>query len=1045
MKNKSLKCLGRRSHFWLLLLFSLICGLNTMNAQTVQVKGVVTDDAGAIPGVTVQVQGKSGGTITDIDGKYLIAAEKGEVLVFSFIGMEKAFVTVKGALHNVQMKSDAIGLEEVVAIGYGTVKKKELTGAVAQVKADQISRLVTADVGSALQGLVAGVNVTNSGSPGESASILIRGITSIDGNNTPLYVVDGIPQEGDPRLSPNEIQTLDILKDAASCAIYGTRGAAGVILITTKQGKAGSLRVSVDASYGIQNITSSTSLMTAEEQSYSEFLYHEHSGSNFDDMNLRYLRSTSSFQNNSDLREVIFVDYAPVQSYNAMISGGTKDITYSLSAGYYDQNGIIINSDFERFNMRANTTYKHGKWKINGTVGLIHEDRSQTPSYIITQTIKYQPTMPMLDPFSDEGYVSSGEGGSNESTNAGWVMETLKNTDESNRNTSFGSLNLNYDIIKGLSFNTRVGVRASNLYRKRFDPFTEIVDSEGELINDPIKDSGIQMDASTNTSFTWDASLTYRKTFAKKHNLTAVLAQSLERYDYDSFWASRDYVDNNNIQVLNGALENQANGSGSNYVNKLVGSLARMQYAYKGKYLFSASVRRDGSSKFAEGNRWGVFPSASAAWNVSDEPFWDGLEDKVNNLKLRASYGTVGNQSFPAYRYSTGIVNGIDYAFASGTTQQSLNIDYGAAMTGYANSEVKWETSIQSNLGIDLGLFSNKLTLTAEYYNTKKEGMLMPVRVPSSNGSMPNMTTDYTTYSTVYLNVGNMTNKGLEFAASYKFKTGKVNWSTSGTFSTNNNVVTQINEGSGDDYILLDNSGLVNGRKSTSQVTALAKGYEAGAFFIFETDGIANTEALLAEYQELDPTARLGDVMYVDHDGDGQVRNSGDRVYGGSGLAEYEVGLNLSANYKNFDFSMRWYSAIGHEVMNGSKATAYSWGRHADLAYQYSPANPTSNIPAYRGEPSQNANYNGYTDLWLEDGTFLRLKELTLGYTLPKVTLKKLNIDKLRFYVSAQNPLTFTAYEGYDPEVGGSLSSKGLDKGNYPIASIYTFGVNLKF
>lgn len=1045
MKNKSLIRLGSNSHTWLLLLCSMIFGLSTINAQSVQVQGVVSDDMGAIPGVTIQVEGKSGGTISDIDGKYLIAAEKGDVLHFSFIGMEDQNVTVTGALHNVTMKSGAIGLEEVVTIGYGTVKKKELTGAVAQVKAEDISRLVTADVGSALQGLVAGVNVTNSGSPGENSSILIRGITSIDGNNTPLFVVDGIPQEGDPRLSPNEIQTMDILKDAASCAIYGTRGAAGVILITTKQGKAGSLRVSVDANYGVQNITSSTALMNSEEQSYSEFLYHQHGGANNDEMNLKYLRSTSSFQNNSDLSEVIFVDYAPVQSYNAMISGGSKDITYSLTAGYYDQNGIILNSDFERFNMRANTTYKNGKWKINGTVGMIIEERERTPGYIITQTIKYQPTMPMFDPENDESFQSSGVGGSNESTNAGWVMEALKNTDHSNRNTSFGNLNLNYEIMKGLNFGTRIGVRASNEYRHRFDPFNEILDSEGNLINDPIKDSGVQMDASRNVSMTWDASLTYRKKFNKRHNVTAVVAQSLERYQFDAFGGSRSYVDNNNIQVINGALENAIIESGNNYVNKLVGTIGRAQYDYKGKYLVSASVRRDGSSKFSEENRFGVFPSASAAWNISDERFWSGMKETVNNFKMRASYGAVGNQSFPAYRYSTGIVNGIDYAFLSGTSQRKVDVAYGAAMTGYANPNVQWETSIQGNYGVDLGLFNNQVTFTAEYYNTRKEDMLMPIRVPSSNGSLPNLQTDHVKYSTVYLNVGNMTNQGFEFATSYKTKIGAVNMNFSGTFSTNNNVVTKINDATSDGYILLDDGGLVNGRRSTSQITALAVGHEAGAFFIFETDGIANTEAQLAKYQEIDPLARLGDVMYKDHDGDGQVRSSGDRVYGGSGLPEYEVGFNTTANYKDFDFSMQWYSAIGHEIMNGSKATAYSWGRHKDLVYQFSQANPTSTIPAYRGEPNQNPNYNGYTDLWLEDGTFLRLKEITLGYTLPQRLSDRAKLRSLRFYVSAQNSLTFTKYEGFDPEVGGNLSSKGLDKGNYPISAIYTVGLNLKF
>ncbi|WP_282039060.1 SusC/RagA family TonB-linked outer membrane protein [Saccharicrinis aurantiacus] len=1006
-------------------------------AQNITVQGKITasEDGLPIPGVSVIVKGTSSGTISNFDGVYVIKAKKGETLVFSFIGMENQEQVVNSPQLNIKLVTESIGLDEVVAIGYGTVKKKELTGAVAQVKSDDITRVVTSDVGTALQGLVAGVNVTaNSGAPGENSSILIRGVSSIDGNNTPLYVVDGVPQEGDPRLSTNEIETIDILKDAASCAIYGTRGAAGVILITTKQGTEGSLKVSVNGSYGIQDIRSGTPLMNASEQTYADFLTSRIvSGSNDDDMFLSTLRSAESFQNDTDLGSLVFIDYAPVQDYSVNISGGTKDISYNVIAGYYNKEGVIVNSNFERFNTRANTTYKHGKWRINASIGMTQEKTDRAPGGIITQTIKYHPTMEMIDPNSDSPIETSH---STESNRVNWVMDSFRNTDESNRVNAYGNFNINYEIIQGLNLSTRLGTNATNDYRHQFSPFQEVYDVDGELIGSKETNSSVTNTSSRRTALTWDANLTYRKKFNKVHNLTLMAAQSLEKFQFESHQSKKAAVFNNEIDVLDGAIANpSASSQGNDYVNKLIGTIGRVQYGYKSKYLFSASVRRDGSSRFSKENRWGVFPSTSAAWNISDESFWSGLKDVVNNMKLRGSYGAVGNQNFRNYAYSAGIEAGLDYSNAD-------NIKYGAAQTSFANGDVKWETSIQSNIGIDLSFLKNKITFTAEYYNTNKRDMLMPITLPGSTGNIPNVNMSHDKVSVVYLNVGDMTNQGIELALGYRARTGKVNWRFNGTFSTNDNKVTKINGLGG--FTLMDDSGLISGKKAVSQVTALAEGYEAGAFFIYETNGIVDTHAKLAEYQKVKPDANLGDLIYVDNNGDGEISDL-DRVYMGSGLPKYEAGLNARADYKGFDFSMQWYSAIGHEIMNGAKATAYGWGRHADLIYQWSDNNPGSSIPSYRGEPDKHPNYAGYTDLWLEDGTFVRLKEITLGYTLPNSTTQKWGISKCRLYVTAQNPLTITGYTGYDPEVGGNVRSKGLDKGNYPVTALYTVGFNLNF
>lgn len=1005
-------------------------------AQNNTVTGVVksSEDGLPVPGVSVVVKGTTNGTITDLNGKFSIKAKLGQVLHFSFIGMADQEIKIDKGLINVSMIPDVIGLDEVVAIGYGTVKKKELTGAVAQVKSEALTRTVTSDLGNALQGLVAGVNVTaNSGQPGEASNILIRGVSSIDGSNTPLYVVDGVPMEGDPRLSTNEIETIDILKDAASCAIYGTRGAAGVILITTKQGKEGKMRVALNGSYGLQDIRSGTPLMNSTEQVYADIMeMNSRYGTMDDESRLAMLRSPYFFQNNTQLSEAVFNDLAPVQDYNLNLSGGAKDISYNVTVGYFNQKGVVINSDFERLNTRINTTYKHNKISINANVGVTFEDIARSPGGIITQSIKYHPTNQELD-FASNGPIYAT--GDHEAQNVNWVLSSFKNTNTTSRTIGFANFNVNYELLKGLNVNGRMAVRGANDYSHQFSPFQEVYDAEGDLTSDPIRDSFVENTAthSRSTNFNWG--LTYRKRI-KQHSLTLYGGQSIEQYKYESFRARKDGVTNNNINILDGAVANPlATSLGNDYNNKLIGFIGRVQYNYKSKYLLSASLRHDGSSKFAEANRWGTFPSASVAWNMHDEAFFSGLKSIINNVKLRASYGEVGNQNFSPYSFSAGIINGSDYSFGGDQA-------FGSAQTSYANANVKWEASIQSNVGVDLAFLNNKITLVAEYYETTKRDMLMPIQVPASNGSLPSTNMFVPGSSLVFLNVGNMTNKGIELAMGYKARTGRVKWEFNGTFATNENKVTEVKGLEG--FTFLNDNGLIAGRTRQSQVTILAEGYEIGSFFLFPTNGVIDTPEKLVAYNEIDGTAQMGDLMYVDSDGDGDITNK-DRVYSGSGLPEFEIGFNTNVTYKNLDFSLQLYAALGHEIMNGAKATAYAWNRHRDMVSQWSPKNTGSTIPSYRGEPNHHTNFYGNTDLWVEDGSYLRIRNITLGYTLPELWTKKARISRCRFYLTAQNPLTFTNYEGYDPEVGGNVTNRGLDKGNYPVTSLYSFGVNLNF
>ncbi|MDW5288074.1 TonB-dependent receptor [Formosa sp. PL04] len=1029
--RKRLTVKGLRGKMVLILFFVLHCGLYAQ-AQKETITGIVMgEDDVPIPGVTVLLleNGKSMGAITDFDGVYSLEASIGEVLKFSYLGMTTQSLKIKSKTLNVTMVEEASALDEVIVIGYGTVSKKELTGAVDQVKGEELEKIVTSDLGAALQGQAAGVNVITSSTPGGDSEILIRGITSLT-DNTPLYVVDGIVQEGDPRIPPSDIASLDILKDAASTAIYGSRGATGVIIITTKQGKAGTLQVRLNATYGVAFRDSAIPLMNSVEQTYFNIVTQRNIEGAYDDdasNSLVLNNSAYNYQNETDMNKLIFNESAPTQNYNANISGGTSDITYNVSLGFFQQDGLQINSAYERFNVRSNTVYEKDKLRIQTSVGLSLDQRDIPQGNLVSQAIVYNPTQNALDP----GYYDSLEGGDGSDVNRlNWVLESIRTEQDNKALRTNASVNLKYEIIDGLSAQVNSGITATNNYGSEYRPYQEVVSDKGNVQTTPTS-SYISRTSSLRTSFSVDAGLIYDKQLDENNKITFTLFTTFEKYKNEAFSAMRLGATNPDITVLDGATGDQSVTSGFDYIDTRIGNIGRIQYSYKERYILSSSIRRDGSSKFGEDNQWGTFPSIAFAWNISDEPFWQGAKQKVNNFRLRLSYGSVGNDRIGSYVYSPGITQNINYIGNNGNTE-TLNL--GSIQTDLANELLKWETTTTGNVGIDLGFFKNKLTLTADYYRASKEDMLFPVFLPLSVGGGTN--------ATVTLNVGNMKNDGGELAIGYRAKTGNVTWRVNGTFSINDNEITKINNNT--NFLLTNDFGLVGRAPDQSRVTALAVGHEVSSFFLWRTDGIIDTEEKLAEYQKIDQGARMGDVRFIDQNGDNDLTDE-DRIYSGSGLPEYEVGLNFSADYRNFDFSMNWYAAVGQEIMNGFDAWAYGFGRHKDQIYQWSEANPETSIPAFRGDMRTHRNFIGYSDLFLEDGSYIRLRQATVGYSLPKKVNEKLNINRLRFYVSAQNPLTFTKYSGYNPEVGGGIAAKGLDKGTGPTYATYFLGLNFNF
>lgn len=1001
----------------------------TAVAQEMTVKGVVMDseDGSTIPGVSIIVKGTQNGTVTDIDGNFSILANKGDVLQFSFIGMLTQELEVNSNTISLKMEPDVETLEEVVVVGYGTQKKKEVTGAVAHLKGSDLNAIVASDIGVALQGRIAGVNVVaSSGEPGAASNILIRGVTSINGSNTPLFVVDGVPQDGDPRIPNNEVESYDVLKDAASAAIYGTRGAAGVILITTKSGQAGRTRVDFNSTYGVNKIYNELPLMNTDQTLYFEQNLEKYSpGTKGTDVSKR----PDWLLNDTDLRDLVQVDDAVTQTYNLSVSGGQKDFSYSANFGYYDQEGVLINSFFERYNGRLTTQYKGEKLSVRSSLAYTHENNDKTGAGLLTYAIRYEPYQPYIDKDTESVEVAGGPS----ETRVNSVLQRLKREDNIKTDRFNGSLDVNYEIIKGLTVGSVIGVGVNNrLYDSFVPPYAVNNTQTGEVEVDPTK-SLVQMRTVRQTNWAWTGLARYNKRFGK-HNFTALASYTWDERTNEDFTAYREGLTDPEISVLNNGTISERATSGVNYVIRSFGLIGRLNYDYASKYLVSASIRRDGSSKFGSSNRWGVFPSVSVGWNVSEEAFWEPIAPVANAFKIRASYGTTGNESFAPYAYSPIIEFGTDYVFGT-------DITYGGSQKAYANALVQWETSIQTNVGVDIGLFNGKLNVTADYYDTKKNDMLFPLRLAPSNG-VPTSSGTNPSNPNVTLNVGDMINTGYELAATYRLMRGEFKLDMGMTFAQNRNEITKI---SGESTVIFNNGGTTITGDGNSQVSVTAIGHEAGSFFLHKTSGVINTPEDLAAYQKLVPSAKMGDLRYIDVNNDSTI-NVEDQVYAGSGLPDYEVGFNMNASYKGFDFAMQWYASVGHEVINGNDAFAYSEGRHEGLISMWTPMNTEADMPIYRGQSKAHPNYGGTTDLWIEDGSYLRLKMITLGYSLPASIMTKIGLDRARIYASGQNVLTFTNYTGYDPEVGGNnVNQRGMDVGVYPVSAMLLMGIEIGF
>lgn len=1035
----------------LLTLLALICSIG-LYAQSVKIEGVVTSEDDGMPliGVAVVVKGTYTGVSTDANGYYaiMLPSSKEHTLQFSYMGYKSAEYAVSGSATrlDVKMQTDAMMLDEVVAIGYGTMRKSDLTGAVASVSASDLTKTPAAGIDQALQGRAAGVTVNAmSGQPGGGAEVRIRGIGTVN-DSSPIYVVDGVITSDINYLNPNDIASTEILKDASSTAIYGSRGANGVIIVTTKNGKRDSkVNVEFNAYVGIQNRWRKLDLMGTEEQARTEVtMQGQQSQINYFNQNgfnqwlSTYKLGSSSFYPtvksdanpngldysaiNTDWQDEVFRSNAVVQNYHLAVSGGGEKTTYALSASYFNQDGTIMGSNFQRLTLRSNTTYAITKWlKIGENISFVSStgrrathNNSSPGSSILSAAIAMAPWDPTHYP---EGSVNAaGEdlsGRISASSNFRNVTNPFSMVEMShplNKTERWiGNVFLELQPVKGLTFRSEVSMDLANGMNREF--------KEKYYYSDYDKNDKNFISRSMSRALTmrYDNLLTYNGEWGK-HSLTAMVGQTTEQYDYYSIGGSGSTITNPapNNWYINQATDDLSEAGDSASRTRMFSLLGRVHYDYDNRYLITLNFRADASSKFPD-NLWGYFPSMAAAWRISEEPFLKDV-DILDNLKLRVGWGQIGNEKIGSNSFTQVMFNAgptfVDYPL--GVNQELVP---GATVLTYVNTGGMWETTEQINVGVDFGLWNGKLVGTVDLFKRDTKNMLLSVAAPAHVGNRYASTA----------NVGTVSNKGIELTLAHYNRVGEFNYSINGNVSFIDNELTALNGGE-----------RVYGDRSICDM-----GLPLWTLWGYEYEGIYRTNEEVLEHQHaqsaLTVTEHAGDARYKDQNGDGLI-NDDDLVALGNAFPWLTYGLNFSLDWRGLDVSIFFQGVYGNEIYNALRLRTEGKGQEATLSTSmrdvWSITNPKGSIPNPWGSSRNFENSSRY----VEDGSYLRLKDLTIGYTLPKRWTDKMHMQRWRFYISATNLLTFTKYSGYDPEVGG-----GVDYGNYPQSRTIMFGTNINF
>jgi TonB-linked SusC/RagA family outer membrane protein len=994
--------------------------------QQLVITGTIKDDKGQpMTGVNIQIEGTAIGVISDNNGKYSIGVPNtNSVLVFSFIGYNDLREQVAGRTKiDVSMASSLESLEEVVVIGYGTQKKKDVTSAISIVDVQNIVKSPVSNVTNALVGVTPGVEVqSNQGQPGTMASVRIRGVGSVN-TTDPLWVVDGIPSDASA-VNMQDVESIQILKDAASCAIYGSRGANGVIIVTTKGGKKGAPKVSYNGYYGWESPWKTIDLLNIEQ--WADLVVESNTAGGFTPPPLAVDIVANGYNGTETDWQAELFQTGPVTENNLNISGGADAGNYYFSVGQYAQDGIIIDTKYKRYSVRMNSNWQTNKFRFGENLSFVYSNNEEADANggraPIEETIKITTNIPVLNPLKQGGY--SGYNTAEVMHDASNPIGSLIRATNMNFNKRFmGNAYLEYEIIKGLAFRTTFGINSGEYQNRNFTLQTDMTPKN--YANTTLSES-----ASWNYNWVWENMLTFHKVFGN-HDLTAMGAYTSEYAKNHNMGASGNTLQTETNDVLS-MLEAGKNISGGESETSRISYLGRIMYTFMGKYMLTANFRRDGSSKFGTGNKWGNFPSASLAWRVSDESFMKGIQ-QISNLKLRTSYGVVGNDApVGAYTYLSGLSSGLDYVF-NGTKYS------GVSVTGFNNPSLSWETVKQFDVALELGLFKGALEATIEYFDKRTVDMIVGVPLPPSSGSSGD----------INKNVGTILNSGLEFSTTVRKNISGLDISVTGNLTTLHNEVLDLGEGKPWD------AGSVEG----GSCTRIEAGQQIGAFYGYKMLDVFDNQDAINAYtfngNLIQPDAKPGDIKWADLNNDGVI-NSNDRYFMGNPIPTLTYSISANLAYKGFDLSLFFQGVSGNDIY--AELVMWTQGMHNNFNCgtvaldRWTSTNTTSDIPrAVRNDP--NGNITKISDRYIKDGAYFRLKNASLGYTLPKKVTDFVKISNLRIYVTGRNLLTFTKYPFYDPEIGSGAigaggsynTSRGIDNGYYPQSRTVIMGIQVDF
>jgi TonB-linked SusC/RagA family outer membrane protein len=992
------------------------------------VQGKVTDEAGlGLPGVTIQLKGTNTGVVTDMDGNYSMNVPDGQengTLIFSFLGYQTQEIPINGRnAINIQMQVEAKSLEEVVVIGYQTVRKKDLTGATAVIDPEEATRVTAASVAEAIQGLSPGVTVRNTGAPGQGAAIEIRGVSSFT-NANPLYVIDGMIADANPTINNNDIESIQILKDASAAAIYGSRAANGVVIITTKRGKEGPARVSLSAKYGLQQIPKRWDVMNNVEFAAMKRMQYENSG----------LTPPASVGDqfdpniNTDWQDVM-IRLGTMQDYNLSLSGGSKSGNYLVSGSFFKNDGVLIGHSFERATLRINSQTRKGRVTFGENL-LLSNSYNTGPA--AGNPFYDMPQMLPIIPVQSEAYVdtinNNPEGwgtGTNEAITYAWNPVAVNDLFRLNTNIAraIGNAYADVNIFDWLTYRFNAGLDAS------FD-FNKTIREQGRWgFNQAFEFSFVNEERARYLSVLLENTLNFNRTFGK-HSINGVVGYSQQSANREFTLAGRNQLqsfEGSYMTTLGSATGTMTSNGGVGVDYRIYGILGRVNYSYADRYLLTLTGRNDWDSRFGADYRSGFFPSVALAWRISNEGFFS--VPWVSDLKLHGSYGELGISTVASWDYRRFLNSNPRAIFGPNQTPF-----VGATQARLANEDLRWERRISRNVGVDASFFNNQFSLTFDVYSSLSKDVLVYLPVAWYLGNLG---------GDPAVNAASIRNSGIEAAATYRNYSGPFKWDISGNITTIKNKVLDVgNQGEGINYI-------------QTGITRTQVGRSIGEWYVLQANGIFQSQEEIDSYTNaagrvIQPFAKPGDIRYVDVNGDGQI-NQSDRTFVGSPWPKLQSGAQFNASYKNFSLNAQLIGVFGYKIFNGIRQVLDGYQNtnfRSDIS-PWSPANTDTDDPRIgvaTNDPGLADNARLESSRWLENGSYVRMRNIEIGYTLPQSLLTRIAFQSARVYISGQNLFTITGYSGLDPDVTGQgIFERGFDAGNWPSSRVYSLGVQCEF